>query len=67
MPMKTTLVTRRSAVVAQHAREVEHLVDDLLRREVAAQPQAPGGAERAAHGAADLRGDADGGAAGVPS
>ena len=53
-----------SAVVAQHAGEVQDLVDDLLgasgpRR----SPSLPGGAERAAHGAADLRGDADRGAA----
>ena len=51
-------------LVAEHAGEVEDLVDDLLRGEVPAQPQAAGRAERAAHGAADLGGDTDGGAAG---
>ena len=43
---------------------MQDLVDDLLGGEVAAQPQPPGRAERAAHRAADLRRDADGGAPG---
>ena len=52
-------------VVAEQPRKVEHLVDHLLGREIAAQAQAPRGAEGATHGAADLRGHAHGGAFGV--
>ena len=38
---------------------VQHLVDDLARRQLAAEPGLAGGAERAAHRAARLAGDAD--------
>ena len=43
-----------------------HLFDDLAGRHIAGQTEFAGGAERAAHAAADLAGDAQGGAVGVP-
>ncbi len=51
------------ALGAKDAGEVQDLVDDLLGRQVPPQPEPAGGAEAAPDGAADLRRDADGGAA----
>ena len=48
-------------VVAQVAGQVQDLLDDLARVEVAGQPAPGGGAEAARHGAAHLRGDAESG------
>src|SRR5437762_7889680 len=48
----------RSALAPQ----VKKLLDDLATGEISHQPAARGGAEIAAHGAADLRGDATGSA-----
>ena len=49
---------RRAAVLL--GADLDELVDDLAGGEVALQPLEAGGAELAAHGAADLGGDADG-------
>ena len=57
MPMNTRWSTRLDAA------EVQHLVEDLRRAEVAAEPHRAGGAERAGERAARLGGDADGAAA----
>ena len=53
MPMNTRWSTRLDAA------EVQHLVEDLGRGQVAAELHLPGGAERARQRAAGLRGDAD--------
>ena len=57
----------RAQGVPGRAMPVQHLVDDLPRRELAGEPRLPGGAERAVHGASGLRRDADGRALSHPS
>jgi hypothetical protein len=58
--MKTMFVMRRPS--GELLTPVAGLVDDLGGRQVPPQPELPGGAERAAHGAARLARDAEGGA-----
>ena len=66
MPMKTTFVTRRPSGARRRCQKRD-LVDDLGGLEVAQEAQLPGGAERAAHRAAGLAGDAHGGALAAPA
>jgi len=55
-------VGHAALVVSEQSREMEHLVDHLLSREIAAQTETTGGAESAPDGAADLGRHAHGGA-----
>ena len=53
-------MVRAGSCLAQHLVYVQHLADDLPGREVSGVAALPGGAEHAAHGAADLRTHAGG-------
>ena len=60
MPMKTTLDSRPSGTSRDEpALRGDDLLDDLAGRQVAGQAALAGRAERAAHPAAGLAGDAD--------
>ena len=58
-------MVRAGSRFAQHLVYVQHLANDLPGGEVARVAALPGGAEHAAHGAADLRTHAGGGSAAV--
>ena len=66
MPMKTRVFNRRPMFAARSFR-CKKLFDDFAGFEIAVQAKAGAGAEIAAHGAADLGGDAAGGDGGAVS